>query len=207
MRALSYPSEPTELVEARTRFHPGSDSTDEAWSQFGTDGGKAPIRETLWQMSGERCAYCEGLLDDEGHIEHFRRKRVHSALTFVWDNLLPSCGSQNHCGHYKDRRGAPPYKIKDLIHPGLEDPELLLTFASDGKVYPRVPATHPNHNRATETIRILGLDNEGLRRRRENMIKSFSPLLNDPSFTIQDLIALLPGACHETAIRHALGAR
>lgn len=208
MRALTYPTpEPQELTDARGAFRPGVDPTDQAWSDFGTSGGKTVVRAALWQMSGERCAYCEAKLDEQGHIEHFRRKRHNPALTFVWDNLLPSCGSLEHCGHFKDRNGAPPYQVAHLIHPGQQDPEQLLTYSSDGKIQPRIKPGDPRYHHATETIRILGLDNEKLRRRRENGIKAYKPLLNDPSFTVGDLVALVDGVAHETAILHGLGAR
>src|SRR4051812_35154990 len=78
---------------------------------------KQVIRQSLVQLQGERCAYCEGSPYREGHIEHFRRKNpAHfPQLTFRWDNLFLACGSQDHCGHYKDRPRAPAYNPDHVI--------------------------------------------------------------------------------------------
>lgn len=119
---------------------------------------------------GLRCAYCENRIYHEGHIEHFRRKNPDHfpQLTFDWTNLFLSCGSHDHCGHYKDRPNAPKYDPNQLIKPDEHDPERYLYFHSNGEVRARRALNNSDLHRATETIRVFGLDNRvliGARRR------------------------------------------
>lgn len=109
---------------------------------------------------GLRCAYCEGAIYHEGHIEHFRRKNAkhYPQLTFVWENLFLSCGSNDHCGHYKDRKNSPPYNPDQLIKPDEHDPEHYLYFHSTGEVRVRHGLEHNETNMANETIRVFGLN-------------------------------------------------
>lgn len=113
---------------------------------------------------GVRCAYCEGAIYHEGHIEHFRRKnpRHFPGLTFEWTNLFLSCGDEQHCGHYKDRQSAPSYSSDDLIKPDEHDPELYLYFHSLGEVRVREGLQDADKHRASETIRVFGLNNGSL---------------------------------------------
>lgn len=125
---------------------------------------------------GLRCAYCEGPIRHEGHIEHFRRKRHFTHLTFAWDNLFLSCESQEHCGHFKDRPSGAPYNPSDLIKPDVEDPEAFLYFHSTGAVTPRnngVGMAANRLKRATETIRVFNLDCSVLRGERFKAIKLY----------------------------------
>jgi uncharacterized protein (TIGR02646 family) len=117
--------------------------------------------------SGVRCAYCEGPIYHEGHIEHFRRKNPHHEngypeLTFVWENLFLACGAVEHCGHYKDRRSAAPYDPAELIKPDEHDPGDYLHFHSSGEVRPQHGLDQQGRHRATETIRVFGLDHPKL---------------------------------------------
>jgi len=110
---------------------------------------------------GLRCAYCEGAIHNEGHIEHFRRKnpKHHPELTFIWTNLFLSCGERTHCGHYKDRPGAPAYDPAQLIKPDVHDPNDFLYFHSSGEVREKAGIDAVDRARARETIRVFGLDN------------------------------------------------
>lgn len=113
---------------------------------------------------GLRCAYCEGTIFHEGHIEHFRRKNPahHPELTFAWPNLFLACGAHMHCGHYKDRRGAPAYNPAQLIKPDEHDPEHYLHFHSSGEVRVRGGLDANDAQRASETIRVFGLADRAL---------------------------------------------
>ena len=110
---------------------------------------------------GLRCAYCESQVRYGGHIEHFRRKNpAHfPQLTFEWTNLFIACGSDEHCGHYKDRGGS-PYHPDDLIKPDEHDPDEYLYFHSSGEVRVRHRAgmTAEDCRRGAETIRVFHLD-------------------------------------------------
>lgn len=135
----------------------------------------ADDRKELWQslddMQGQRCAYCEGeLRADKRHIEHFRQKGRDPKVTFLWSNLFGSCNRFENCGKYKD--GLPPYNPADLIKPDDEDPEHFFVFVSDGSVAVRAGLTAAETRRANETIRIFNL-NGVLRAMRRSAIASY----------------------------------
>ncbi|HHR6030936.1 TPA: retron system putative HNH endonuclease [Providencia alcalifaciens] len=142
------------------------------WSDLAPDC-KHNLRAALAQMQGipdvttfganeygVRCAYCEGAIYHKGHIEHFRRKnKAHfPELTFVWENLFLACGSNEHCGHYKDRNGVPSYNPDNLLKPDEDDPDSYLYFHSTGEVQPRANIDKNSRFCATETIRVFGLN-------------------------------------------------
>lgn len=148
------------------------DYTVHSWDDFG-GACKRQLRAALVVMQGIpgvttpdaneyglRCAYCEGPIFHEGHIEHFRRKnaKYFPELTFEWDNLFLACGSDEHCGHYKDRRGAAAYDPAQLIKPDHHDPDSYLYFHSSGEVRARTGLNEADTFRAEETIRVFGLD-------------------------------------------------
>ena len=139
-------------------------------------GDRRQIRAALERMQGKRCAYCEGLVDaDNGHVEHFRRKGPghYPELTFDWPNLFLSCNSTDHCGHYKDRPGAPAYNPDEIVKPDIEDPDVELYFHSTGDVRPRSGGDAPHSRRAEETIRVLNLNCGRLRARRRRAVRIY----------------------------------
>lgn len=127
---------------------------------------------------GVRCAYCEAQIHHAGHIEHFRRKNRsrpdgYPELTFKWGNLFLACGSQTHCGHYKDRKSAPAYDPDELIKPDEHDPEHYLYFHSSGEVRPRDRLEPADAHQATETIRVFRLNEAALAGRREKALRVY----------------------------------
>jgi len=141
--------EPVCLAKYHYRTH--------TWDDVKED--KQKIRESLEQMQDVRCAYCEGPVYADGHIEHFRRKNKNHfpSLTFVWSNLFLACGSQDHCGHYKDRPGALRYDSNNLVKPDEHEPDQYFYFHSSGDVLPRSGINAQDLARATETIRVFNL--------------------------------------------------
>ena len=180
------------------------------------------IRTSLFSIQGFRCAYCEGGVYLDGHVEHFRRKNPNHfpALTFDWGNLFFACGSKKHCGHYKDRSNGDPYNPNDVIKPDIEDPSDFLHFQSLGTVEPRSDITGDNKeqllHRATETIRVFNLDCGALRQERRRAIQLYKnrdkQFFEDLSlFTdderraiIEDEIRATAEENYATAIRHFL---
>jgi uncharacterized protein (TIGR02646 family) len=177
---------------------------------------KQQIRTSLDQMQGTRCAYCEGQVYDDGHVEHFRRKNPNHfpQLTFDWANLFLSCGAQDHCGHYKDRPGADPYNPDDIIKPDADDPDTYLYFHSSGEVRPRSGDDAPDPHRALETIRVFHLDHRPLvaeRRRALRLYRGSQPgvlefLMElddaDREQFIEEEIEATKSHAHWTVIRH-----
>ncbi|CZF77172.1 hypothetical protein GCE9029_00051 [Grimontia celer] len=169
------------------------DHNTQTWDDFGGEC-KKRLRAALAQMQGipgvttedaseygVRCAYCEDAIHHAGHIEHFRRKnRNHfPELTFEWNNLFLACGSNDHCGHYKDRRGADAYNPDNLIKPDVEDPEDYLYFHSSGEVRPRVGIDANKELKANETIRVFGLKDQTLTSSRARALKTYKEKMLD----------------------------
>lgn len=119
------------------------------------------IWEQLSKMQGELCAYCESRISEGSrHVEHFRDKHRHPALTFNWENLLGCCMSTDSCGHYKDST-ADDYDATQLIDPSIDDPDRFFSFRTDGTITVRVDdLTDAQHSRAAETLRVLNLDDK-----------------------------------------------
>lgn len=151
-------------------YHHGAHS----WGDVTPDH-KAEIRTHLETMQGRRCAYCEGDIDSLGqHIEHFRRRSLHPALTFDWDNLFWSCDQTDSCGHYKDH-GAGQYNVADLINPCYEDPDGFFIFQADGTISIRRGISDAENHRASETLRVFSLDADWgrLRAMRKNAVSGY----------------------------------
>lgn len=163
------------------------DYKTQTWDKFGFEC-KQKVRFALVKMQGipgvttedateygVRCAYCEGQIFHEGHIEHFRRKnnKHYPELTFDWHNLFLACGTNDHCGHYKDRKAAPPYDPDQLIKPDEHDPEHYLYFHSSGEVRVRRGLNGQDTQRAKETIRVFGLDNPALEGARARAVSKY----------------------------------
>ena len=185
------------------------------WSDLSADD-----RKELWQslddMQGQRCAYCEGALRaDKRHIEHFRQKGRDPKVTFLWSNLFGSCNRFENCGKYKDE--LPPYNPADLIKPDDEDPEHFFVFVSDGSVAVRAGLTAAETRRANETIRIFNL-NGVLRAKRRSAIASYvdqglevmqmvasGELTRDECKKLyENELAAIESRPFSTAIRHAM---
>lgn len=158
----------------------------DAWGDFGGECKKA-TRAQLAEMQGipgvtsaagakehgVRCAYCEGPIYTDGHIEHFRRRAHFPELTFEWTNFFLACGSTKHCGHFKDGNSNPLYVADDLVKPDIDDPAEFLFFSSTGGVHPQHQLDAENTHRAAETIRVFNLDEPGLAHRRKKSASSF----------------------------------
>lgn len=166
------------------------DYLSQAWEDFGGVC-KRQLRFALFQLQGIpgvatedakeyglRCAYCEGPIYHEGHIEHFRRKNSnhpngYPELTFEWSNLFLACGASDHCGHYKDRRSAPSYDPDQLIKPDEHDPDDFLYYHSSGEVRARQALSEADRLRAMETIRVFGLDRRALEGARAKAVSGY----------------------------------
>ncbi len=167
------------------------DYTNQAWKHLKPDC-KSLLRSALVEMQGIpeittknaqkygiRCAYCESSIFHEGHIEHFRRKNAghFPEFTFEWTNLFLACGAQQHCGHYKDRPSAPAYNPNHLIKPDEQDPEHYLYFHSSGEVRVKEGLNNEDKHKATETIRVFGLNNAPLPSARAQAVSQYKKLM------------------------------
>lgn len=196
------------------------------WGNFGGECKKL-LRAALVQIQGipdvttedaseygVRCAYCEDAIHHAGHIEHFRRKNQHHfpELTFEWSNLFLACGSNDHCGHYKDRPRAEAYNPDNLIKPDIEDPEDYLYFHSSGEIRPRAGIDANKELKANETIRVFGLDNRTLKGNRARAVQPYKRILEEiadwePELIteyIQEEIEKTQWQAFSTTIKHLL---
>ena len=185
------------------------------WEDMNHDD-KMQIREQLNELQVFRCAYCESAIYDNGHIEHFRRKNQNHfpSLTFVWSNLFYSCGSKEHCGHFKDRNGALPYNPIVLIKPDDDDPDDYFYLHSSGEIRHRSGISVYDQNRVYETIRVFNLNCGVLKAERRRTLRSYEQkqlgildeLMNFDEQTRQEFIAEEIQATHRdphcTVIRH-----
>lgn len=53
----------------------------------------AIVRETLFEPTGNRCAFCDGMTGSVSRqtVEHFKPKKTFPELAFTWSNLFPCC--------------------------------------------------------------------------------------------------------------------
>jgi uncharacterized protein (TIGR02646 family) len=175
---------------------------------------RVAIQNSLEQMQGRRCAYCEGSLDELGkHIEHFRRKHIFPQLTFAWENLLWSCQASDSCGHFKDRNGKGwPYEVNNLINPCVDDPDRFFRFRTDGSISIRHGLSQTERTKAEETLRVLNLDDGRLRNMRKRAVAAYLNMaIGDHGFTEADLQQLFQSELLIAAdypfyscVRHAL---
>ena len=217
MHRLQRPSGPPELAEAPAR---GASH----WNDLEPHE-RAAIRRALKAMQEDRCAYCEGILKDRCHIDHFRKRSDFPRRTFDWANLYLSCNVPHHCAHHKDNlHGDDAPRYDDLIDPCRDDPEDFLVFLSDGSITPREHLGDNERRRAIETIRVFQLNHPALVFARRNIVRqlrssvsavpgnrapSSSPRSNDqPDPTVLEIRAYFEQECpHATACYHALGIR
>lgn len=180
---------------------------------------KREIRTQLEAMQGRRCAYCEGSIDSLGqHIEHFRRKKLHRALTFDWNNLFWSCDQTDSCGHFKDH-GAGSYNVNDLVNPCYDNPDAFFIFQADGTISIRRGLSAADEHRARETLRVFSLDAKWgrLRAMRQAAVSGYigdADAADRAGFSVDeirdyfaDVLEYIKDLPFYTAIRHVLTER
>lgn len=114
-------SEPKFFKEFKRKVKPRN------WDDFGNIKSdlKNFILENEQKLNGEfYCPYCEQKISESNsHIEHIEPKGKFPSKFDKYENLIISCNSKNHCGHYKD---SPNNKLEfdseKFINPTKEDP-------------------------------------------------------------------------------------
>ncbi len=142
------------------------------------------IRSCLFEMQGERCAYCErrtGTEKDYGHIEHFRDQSGNDTLTLDWHNLYWSCLDEKTCGKHKDKCNIKngtgtqrEFYHDDILSPCIDDPDVYFQFVSDGTIKILDGLDEQQKYRASETLRVFQLqDSPYLRKSREDAVEPY----------------------------------
>ncbi|EMQ2082231.1 retron Ec78 anti-phage system effector HNH endonuclease PtuB [Yersinia enterocolitica] len=200
------------------------DHTIHTWDDFSTENKKA-VWVKLYEMQGNRCAYCEKTINpedkDDRHIEHFRRKGVeqYQHLTFEWTNLFGSCCVRDRCGIFKDKQ---KYEEHNLIKMDDEDPEKFFTFLSTGKISINDNLSAADREKAQVTLRVFNLnpDRNGIKTERLRMIASHEYLVREMiklineltserdmdllNYVLDEYLEKISGQPFETAIKHIL---
>lgn len=153
------------------------------------------VRLKLWKYQYRKCCYCERKRDSKGEpdIEHFRPKTKAEDvkpgywwLAYDWDNLFFSCKKCNKkkTSRFPLLRGrrarTPNSTVKEspiFPHPVDENPEDFIAFIwEEGKMPFAKPVGKDNEGRGSETIKILGLDDEILAEDRGRLLLSLRAL-------------------------------
>lgn len=186
------------------------------------------LKNALECLFHDKCAYCELKVLEGWEVDHFRprgavaEREDHPGyywLTYVWENLYPSC---QHCNQHRrekprwagqaalgaggkaaqfpllDERSRAMGHTEDihaerplLLDPCLDDPEDYLGYDPKGHVF---SLDDPNGTKADDigsnTIKVLFLDRKRLRVRREETIQFVTGLAKAISNSIAEARAL-----------------
>ncbi|WP_085297014.1 HNH endonuclease family protein [Cognaticolwellia mytili] len=136
------------------------------------------IKTPLFESSSQKCAFCECMPAEGGHIEveHFKPKSIHPNSTFEWINFLPSC---RKCNGYKLDHDT----VKEpIINPYETDPEEVFDYEAF-----RINAKKGPHEIAgNKTIAICGLNSAGLMQPRANILVSLFSFSDSLELAITD---------------------
>ena len=138
---IAKPTELTDEVEAQLT---------EEFKRSGKEVWKKPyIADALLQMTHNKCAYSEQLLNQESaymEIDHFRCKDQYPDEVVHWGNLLPSCKKCN------TTKGSHDVGMEPIVNPLVDNPKDFL-YIEAFRYYSR------NHNaKGQSTIGVLALN-------------------------------------------------
>lgn len=178
MRKLLRDSEPLCLVRMRKLYSSWSDVSSED---------KAEIWASLDIMQQKFCAFCEkGLKNENKHIEHFIARSRNNTLTFIWSNLFGSCNSIDHCGRYKDTK-VNNYNENLLIKPDSCNTSYFV-FLNDGTILPKHDLIPEDTAKASETIRVFGLNSAILNSSRRTILVGYEQIAKEYNELIKEFI-------------------
>lgn len=149
----SYTSIPKEVKESLLKYYKHQD-----------------IKNMLFPISNDKCAFCESFPAESGNIEveHFYPKSLYPAKAFEWENLLPCCRKCN------DAKGTLDTMVDTIINPSIDNPKDYLGFESlflislDDSI---------DKAKANRTIKNLKLNSSRLLRARASILSQLSEYL------------------------------
>ena len=169
--------EPSDLARHRARYPTGP------WKDKKFLPVKLIVRRQLNLEQHGFCVYCETKLgQDDGHVEHIKSKSVNPPLTFDYSNLAHSCNGPGHCGSFKLRQCL-------AIEPRPGCNRYFSLMESDGRLGAAMSLSPAEIEHVVGTVRILGLDNPSLAKRRMDLAKTIRTL---PREQWSDFIASIP---------------
>jgi len=159
---------------------------------------KQALRVPLETLTHGKCAFCEGLLGAQSFllIDHYVSRKVDTDGVFEWQNLFPICSECNVRKGHEDHRN-------ELLKPDAEDPEPFFWLGPEGKLDPHPALSDAERRRASETIRICGLNRGPLQKSRSRIMRQVSRWLQRQTFEEwQDLSD--PATPYKLALRHVV---
>lgn len=122
------------------------------------------IKEALIESSSGKCAFCECVPSEGGNVEveHFKPKSKYPNFTFEWENLLPAC---RRCNGSKDDHDT---DLEPIVNPYIQNPSDFFFYDSLNIK----PLVGTNHEVATRTIEICGLNTIRLWKPRSQILVS-----------------------------------
>lgn len=130
------------------------------------------IKEILFRISEDKCAFCEAKPGESGNIEveHFFPKSIYHEETFKWENFLPVCRKCN------EAKGDLDTKSEPIINPSIVDPEEY--FEYDNLFMVGKPSC-ANKEISERTIKELKLNSKRLFVARSELLTNLSSYIID----------------------------
>lgn len=157
------------------------------------------IKNSLFDSSLQKCAFCETKPGESGNIEveHFAPKSIYPTMTFKWENFLPAC---RKCNESKDDHDT----IKEpIVNPYDLDPEEVFHYKDI-----KISANDNLYKEIGElTIKVCGLNSVRLLKPRADILVSlhgFSDSLEDAIKDYKQADSDIKRANRKRKIREAL---
>jgi uncharacterized protein (TIGR02646 family) len=101
---------------------------------------------------GDYCSYCERRLETNLAVEHKQPKALVPALENEWTNFLLGCVNCNSA------KGDTPITLIDYFWPDTENTMSVFSYTHGGLIHPSAGLTPALQSKASETLRLVGLD-------------------------------------------------
>lgn len=111
-----------------------NDNENDVWNSIKI---KKPLKDALINMTNNKCAYCECMLNLESKdvtIDHFLPKVSNDSLVVEWTNLLPSCLRCNRAKNRKEDEIINPCEIEPKEHLGVKKTSVRLVQINNSKI-------------------------------------------------------------------------
>ncbi|WP_455543519.1 HNH endonuclease [Intestinibacter sp.] len=122
-----------DVVEELTKLYK-EDKEKDVWNSPKI---KETLKKALTDMSHNKCAYCECILDIESKdvtIDHFLPKSNNESLVIAWTNLLPSCLRCNRKKNRKEDVIINPCEINPKEHLGIKNNGVRLKAINNSQI-------------------------------------------------------------------------
>lgn len=127
-------------------------------------------------------------LEDDSHIDHYKKKGMFKSLTFEWNNFVVDTLDSNFGACYKDRMIKNPSIYNQIFNPITDNVENFITFQENGKIIPKSGIDDNNKRKALKTIEIFNLNHKSLMDRRLELMRIIESY---DSFTRKEIMSFL----------------